>query len=44
MSGMEMLAVVTFLLIGYWIVSAIFDWLKKPRESDSDQEQPPRGP
>jgi DnaJ like chaperone protein len=38
MSGMELLVVVVFLLLGYWIMSAILNWLSREGENASAEE------
>ena len=38
MSGMELLVVVVFLLLGYWIMSAILNWLSRGGESSGAEE------
>ena len=38
MSGMELLVVVVFLLLGYWIMSAILNWRSRGGESSGAEE------
>jgi DnaJ-domain-containing protein 1 len=38
MTGMELLVVVVFLLLGYWIMSAILNWLSRGGENSGAEE------
>lgn len=37
MTGMELLVVIVFLLLGYWIMSAVLNWLSRAGSSPVEQ-------
>jgi len=40
MSGMDLLVVIVFLLLGYWITSAVMEWLSAARAKRAGQDSP----
>ena len=40
MSGMDLLVVIVFLLLGYWITSAVMEWLSAARAKRAGQASP----